>query len=221
MRKKYTIGIDEVGRGCLAGPVVVCAALFTRGMKIHKKELGMLKDSKKLNPALRERWFRHLKELPVAYSLSRVQPKTIDRINISQAANLAALRACKRLILNAGLKSGTFCVYLDGGLYLGRHRGSFLKDPAHSMDLTSSPRASSGRIIARTIIRGDEKIKVISAASIFAKVSRDRFMKKLAKKYPKYGLELHKGYGTKLHIKALKKHGASKIHRKTFIGGFS
>ena len=194
---KYVIGIDEVGRGSLAGPVLVCAVAVARELRIKNKELGKLQDSKKLSPARRERWFDSLKNHPkIAYTFARVYPRRIEKINISKAANLAALRAFLRLASNLNLRSSNAKVYLDGGLYLG-----------------DGPK----RIPAKTMTRGDQKIKAIKIASIIAKVSRDRFMTRLAKKYPAYSLEIHKGYGTKVHLAAIKKFGPSEVHRLTFI----
>lgn len=198
MPKKYIIGIDEVGRGCLAGPVVVCAALTVQGRRFFNKRLGTLKDSKKTPPRIREEWFLHLKKTEVIFAVARVSPAVIDRTNISRAANIAAGRALKRVLFLAGLREEDASIFLDGGLFLESKEKSL-------------PRAS-------TVVRGDEKVKVIAAASIAAKVTRDRFMAKLSKKYPGYGLEVHKGYGTKAHIKAIKKQGLSDVHRQSFTG---
>ncbi|TSC60225.1 MAG: Ribonuclease HII [Parcubacteria group bacterium LiPW_15] len=196
VKKELVVGIDEVGRGCLAGPVVVCAALTMRGKRFSNKNLGILKDSKKIPVRLREEWFLHLKKIEVIFAISRVSPAVIDRVNISRAANIAAERALKKLLLLAGLQEGDIDVFLDGGLYLGSKEKSLSR--------------------AATVIKGDEKIKVIAAASIAAKVTRDRFMVRLSKKYPGYGLEVHKGYGTKAHIRAIKRQGLSDAHRRSF-----
>lgn len=187
--QKVLIGIDEVGRGALAGPVVTAAVLLPR------RRFKNLKDSKKLSPAQRQRWFERLKgeNHGIFYALARVYPPKIDKINISQAANLAATRALLRLTRNYQLKIENFRVLLDGGLYLnGQERG-------------------------RTVIKGDEKYNAIKLASIAAKVTRDRYMKKLHRDYPAYGFDRHKGYGTKKHLRALRKHGHSPVHRLTFI----
>jgi len=197
MIRKYVIGIDEVGRGCLAGPVVVVAALFRPGFRIGSNELGALRDSKKLTKVARGKWFEYLSELGVSYAAAKVYPSVIDRINITQAANLAALRAFQKILEKNNLSAKRVRVYLDGGLYLGR----------------------DGRKIkfAKTVVRGDEKIKAVAVASVFAKVKRDKYMQKLAKKYPKYGLDIHKGYGTKMHRGAIRKYGPAEIHRRSFI----
>ncbi|TSC82090.1 MAG: ribonuclease HII [Parcubacteria group bacterium Gr01-1014_20] len=192
---KYVIGLDEVGRGSLAGPVVVAAVLIPKGLRIMNYELGIMKDSKKVNSQKREKWFRFFKNHPdVLYTLARVYPKKIDQINISNAANLAALHAYERLV--SGIIYKVPDVYLDGGLYLG---------------------GGKNRIPAKTVIRGDEKITAIKIASIIAKVSRDKFMARLAKKYPKYNFETHKGYGTKRHIQVIKKFGPLIVHRRSFL----
>ena len=204
-KSKYIIGIDEVGRGALAGNVTVAAVLLPRKSQIPNSKLQTnskfkilnsklkLRDSKKLTPKQREIWFEYLKnELRLPYAVASVSPKIIDKINISKAANLAAGKAFSLLIKNSGLRIKNCEVFLDGGLYIQNLK-------------------------FKIIIRGDEKIPAISLASIIAKVSRDRQMINLHKKYPKYGFEKHKGYGTKKHFKAIRKHGPSKIHRLTFL----
>ena len=196
---RYIIGIDEVGRGSLAGPLTVAAVCIPRGFRITNVNLGRLRDSKQLTPKRREAWFHYLKAHPkVRYALARVYPRKIERINISRAANHAALRAFQRLTESYNLKPNIRKAYLDGGLYLGNGKSR----------MTYS---------AKTVVRGDQKFAAIQAASIIAKVSRDRFMKRLAERYPKYGFEIHKGYGTKRHLRAIKKYGPSEAHRLTFI----
>jgi len=194
---KYVIGIDEVGRGSLAGPVVVAAVSIRSGHAISNSRLGRLRDSKHLTRKQREGWSRHFKNHPqVTHMIARVYPRTIERINISRAANTAASRAFQRLSECNGFTRSNHKIFLDGGLFLGRDK--------------NFPNA-------KTVVRGDQKIPAIKIASIIAKVSRDRFMKRLAMRYPKYGFEIHKGYGTELHRKALKKHGPSNAHRLTFL----
>jgi ribonuclease HII len=117
-------------------------------------------------------------------------------MNISSAANLAALRACDTLIKSHGPRIKNVRIFLDGGLFLGRGA-----QPAN----------------AKTVVKGDEKIPAVAAASVIAKVARDRFMVRLAKKYPAYGFDAHKGYGTKAHYGALRHDGPSPAHRLTFI----
>ena len=198
---RYVVGIDEVGRGALAGPVVVAAAAVPRNprLKIYNAGVGRLRDSKKLTAKQREKWFHYITRHPeIDYAVARVYPRSIERMNISRAANLAAERAFVKLTTNYQLLA-TSNVYLDGGLYVGNKNKI-----AH----------------ARTIVRGDEKYKVVKLASIMAKVSRDRMMMRLAKKYPHYGFEMHKGYGTKRHFAAIKKHGPSKAHRLTFLKNY-
>ncbi len=198
---KYIIGIDEVGRGPLAGNVTVAAVAMAKKLKLKTRNLK-LRDSKKLTSRQREIWFSCIKkELCLPYAVASVSPRAIDKINISEAANLAASRAFNKLILKlkkpASLEGSR--IFLDGGLFL------------------QSSKLKIWDLKPKTIIKGDEKIPAISLASIVAKVSRDRQMKNLSKKYPQYGLEKHKGYGTKEHFKAIKKHGPSKIHRLTFL----
>jgi ribonuclease HII len=194
---EYVIGVDEVGRGSLAGPVVVAVACLPRGLRIRNSKLGQLKDSKKLTPEKREAWFRYLAAHPrIGVGLARVYPRLIERMNISNAANLAAYRAFRRILREKTLPEELCRIYLDGNLYLGR-KGLVPQ--------------------ARTVVKGDEKISAVMIASIFAKVSRDRFMRRLARKYPEYGFDLHKGYATAAHREAVLSHGASEIHRRTFL----
>jgi ribonuclease HII len=193
-RTRWVVGIDEVGRGALAGPVVVAAAAVPKGFVFRNRTLGILKDSKKLSAAKREAWVKYCDEFPVvSFAVARVYPRQIEKRNISKAANLAAERAFRRL---AGATNDRTPVFLDGGLFMGNGE---------------QPKR------AKTIIKGDEKITAIKIASIAAKVHRDRLMCRLAKKYPAYGFEIHKGYGTVAHLRALRKHGPSPVHRLTFL----
>jgi len=193
-RRTYIIGIDEVGRGALAGPVVVASARVPAGLRLPLRALGPLKDSKKLSVKQREAWFAWFRNHPdISYAIARVYPRNIEKLNISQAANLAAWRSHERIIKgNAAMHQ----VFLDGGLYLGRG---------------AQPQN------ARTVIKGDEKIRAVAIASIIAKVTRDRAMVRLAKQYGGYGFEVHKGYGTAAHRRALRAHGPCPAHRRTFI----
>jgi ribonuclease HII len=198
--QKYIIGLDEVGRGALAGPVVVAAAMVPAG------RFRSLKDSKKLKPWQREAWLAYFKKNgEVKFAVARVYPRGIEKLNISGAANRAALQAFERLVKNvnkAGIKidSRMATVFLDGGLFLE----SRIKQKNHALR-------------AVTIIKADEKISAVAAASIVAKVTRDRFMVRLAKRYSVYGFEVHKGYGTKVHMAALAKAGPCAAHRLTFL----
>lgn len=206
---KWIVGIDEVGRGALAGPVVVAAAAVPKGLRLKKSEtrkLGILKDSKKLSAAQREKWFAHFKNHPrLNFMLARVYPRKIETINISGAANLAAFRAFGRLAKTHRFSLKNCEVYLDGGLFLKSKKDQFKMAKG-----TKSVRAT-------TVIKGDEKIPAIAIASIIAKVTRDRFMRRLAKKYAVYGFDVHKGYGTAAHRKAIAAYGPSAAHRLTFL----
>ena len=201
MRSDFIIGIDEVGRGALAGPVVVTAAAVPTSLtwKVQSKKLGGLRDSKKLSAKQREAWFGHFKNHPkISYAVAFVYPRQIEKRNISGAANLAALRAYQRLALDSRLSALSSSIFLDGGLFLGSRK----LQPAH----------------AKTVVKGDEKIPAVAIASIIAKVTRDRAMVRLARRHPQYGFEIHKGYGTKRHCAAIKRHGMSHVHRTTFLG---
>ena len=177
---KLVAGVDEVGRGCLAGPVIAAAVIL-------KKPIPGLKDSKKLSSKAR----KHLYELIIEnsiFSFGSASPQEIDEINILQAS----LLAMKRAILNLSVIPGMILV-----------------DGTHKPDI---------QIDAKTIIGGDSIVDEISAASIIAKVYRDNLMIKFDNDYPNFYFAKHKGYGTKLHLEAIKKHGITSIHRKTFKG---
>lgn len=185
------MGIDEVGRGPLAGPVAVCA--FKMGIDFNARAFGPIKDSKQLTAENREAIFRALHALKkkgkVDYSVSYEDARTIDSIGIGKA-----IKNCLEASLgDLNLVPEACEVLLDGGL----------KAPAIFKD-------------QKTIIKGDEKKRAIAFASIIAKVSRDALMREFAKIYPQYGFEIHKGYGTKDHRSAIRKHGMSPLHRRSF-----
>jgi ribonuclease HII len=190
------VGIDEAGRGPLAGPVAVGIAAIPSDF-----DWGLLpgvNDSKLLTPKKREAVFnlaRNLKkERKINYCVCMVSAKVIDRVGIVHAVRLGIARACNSMTLNP---EDTF-VKLDGLL-----------------------RAPDSFIYQETIVKGDAKEKIIGLASIVAKVTRDRYMSRLAKYYPEYGFELHKGYGTPRHRAALLEHRLSPAHRMSFCRGFT
>jgi len=183
---KWHIGIDEAGRGPLAGPVSVGAVMVKSDFdfSIFKN----LKDSKKLSESKREEFFEVINK-KIKYKVVMVSNKVIDKKGISFAIRFAIKSLLKKL--NPNIKNTK--IFLDGSL----------KAPVE--------------FTQETIIKGDEKIPAISLASIMAKVTRDRYMKKISNKYPAFNFDIHKGYGTKRHIEAIKKHGPSELHRKSFI----
>lgn len=194
MEYKYIIGIDEAGRGPLAGPVSVGAILFSykEYEKFKKESKNTLagRDSKKLSEKKREEWFETIQKLPLESAVAFSSNKVIDTKGIVPAINIAISK-----IFSEFNKDPNEClVLLDGNL----------KAPEEFKN-------------QKTIIKGDEKEPVISLASIVAKVSRDRYIVDLAKKYPEYCFEKHKGYGTKVHYEMLKKHGLCNIHRRSFL----
>ncbi len=203
-KMSWIIGIDEVGRGALAGPVAVAALALPQNFQkkyLRQSASIKLRDSKKLSSKQREVWFRWVKNQALPHAVALVSPKIIDRINISQAANLAATKAFLKLLTNNKQLTINNCkVFLDGGLYV--------------QNKTKLKNLKTYKF--KTIIKGDEKIPAISLASIVAKVYRDKLMKKLHKKYPRYDFIHNVGYGTKKHIKAIKKYGLSSIHRRSF-----
>src|SRR3989344_337690 len=188
----YVFGVDEVGMGCLAGPVVICATCFTKDFykKSHPALRG-LRESKLLSASQREKFAEELlKEKDFVCAISSVSPKIIDKINIYQAARLGMKNAIKKLKPNINLK---IIVLVDG------------KTKIKGIDYKQM-----------SIIKGDRKIFAIACASIIAKVYRDKIMMRYAKKFPGYGFEKHKGYGTKYHQVQLTTLGQSPIHRKSF-----
>ena len=228
------IGIDEVGMGCLAGPVVVCAVSLNKDFykKSHKK-LRRLRDSKMLLPHQRENFARELLKFKnLKFKISYCYPKTIDKLNIYQAARKAMRRAVKKLSGKSAIRPT-----LDPRLFAARR--SFLVGALARLE---SPREFSsgcmadllktivlidGKTIVQglpleqmAIVKGDRKVFAIACASIIAKVFRDKMMIKYAKKFPGYGFEKHKGYGTKEHRAQLAKLGSCAIHRKSFAPVF-
>jgi len=194
----FVIGADEVGRGPLAGPVVAGAVAILDPFAADSDFCELLvgvDDSKRLSPLRRTQLYAKLTRHPVvAWGVAAVTPAVIDRINILQASRLAMKRAIQNLARRHGLDMGlqnTFC-FIDGNtpLKIGYHQ--------------------------ETVIGGDREIFSISAASIIAKVTRDRTMARLEKIYPGYGFYRHKGYGTKIHLEALARLGPCRIHRKSF-----
>lgn len=189
---KYIYAVDEVGIGCLAGPVVVCAVGITNTFyKKHHKKLVWLRESKLLLPEQRAHFASELlKEKDLVYALAYCYPKTIDKINIYQAARQAMRKAIKKIQPELPVKS---IVLVDGKYKI--------------QNLSQEQEA---------IVKGDRKIFAIACASVIAKVHRDKMMKRYAKKYPGYGFEKHMGYGTKYHQVQLAALGPSPIHRRSF-----
>ncbi|MFA6355315.1 MAG: ribonuclease HII [Candidatus Paceibacterota bacterium] len=220
---KYIIGIDEVGRGPLAGPVAVCAFLIKDDSFVDEQfpigqtygKLPKLKDSKKLSKKQREEWFQYLKEARASgfcdYVVSFVSPENIDKFGIAKCIQKALNESLKKVTSSGIANSRVFTPegpYADENLQFPTSFPIFLDGGLH---------APAEYINQETIIRGDELHPVISLASIVAKVSRDAVMTKYGKVYPEYGFEKHSGYGTRAHYAAIKKHGQTPIHRKSFI----
>ena len=180
MKEIITAGVDEVGRGCLAGPVVSAAVILKKGIN-----LNLLKDSKKIKFNKRQKISEHIKNNSY-YSIGIASVNEILNLNILNASLLSMKRAIEQLTVKPGL------TLIDGNF------------------------APEGLKNYKTIINGDEKVKVISAASIIAKVYRDNFMIKLSKKFSNYAWERNFGYGTKAHLEGLKKFGVTSHHRKGF-----
>lgn len=178
-------GVDEAGRGPLAGPVCAAAVILPIDCEIEG-----LNDSKKLSEKKRDLLYDIIKEKAVAYSIALVDEKTIDEINILQATFKAMREAISSL------------------------------DPKPDIALIDGNARPCSGIDELPIVKGDAKSMSIAAASILAKVTRDRLMLEIDEKYPEYQFKKHKGYGTKLHYEALEKYGPSPVHRMTFLKKF-
>ncbi len=178
---EYIAGVDEVGRGPLAGPVVTCAVILPKGLKILYAN-----DSKKLSEKAREKLYDEIMEKAVEVQISVESVATIDKINILEATKLAMKKSIEQFTI----------------------KPNFVLADAVTIDID---------IPQLAIIKGDEKSMSIACASIVAKVYRDRMMKAFAEIYPEYAFEKNKGYGSEEHIQAIKKHGLTPIHRKTFV----
>ena len=175
-------GVDEAGRGPLAGPVCAAAVILPEDVNVPG-----LNDSKKLSDKRRREMFPLIKEQAIAYCVAFSTEQEIDDINILQATFLAMQRAIDGLQVKA-----------DFALIDGNREKDF-------------------GLPVKTIVGGDGLSASIAAASILAKVTRDDYMLELAEKYPQYGFDVHKGYGTKAHYEALAQFGPSKVHRMTFL----
>ena len=182
----HVCGVDEAGRGPLAGPICAAAVILP-----PNAEIDGLNDSKKLTAKRREALYDVILSQAVAYGIAMVDEKTIDEINIVQATFLAMRQAVDQLSVTPEL------ALVDGN-----------REP------------DFGSIPVKTIIKGDSLSANIAAASILAKVTRDRFMMEQDQIYPQYGFAVHKGYGTQAHYAALRTYGACPIHRKSFLKKF-
>ncbi len=180
MKKLVIAGVDEVGRGCLAGPVVSAAVILKKSVN-----LKLLKDSKKITFKKREDIYEHIKENSY-FAIGVASVEEILKLNILHASLLSMKRAINQLLIKPDI------TLIDGNY------------------------APEGIKNYKTIVNGDEKIKAISAASIIAKVYRDRLMIKLSEEFSNYAWERNFGYGTKAHLKGLKKFGVTTHHRKGF-----
>lgn len=192
----YRIGIDEVGRGPIAGPLVVCACAVKESfntLQFFPKQ--QLRDSKKLSEKRRfeimEKLIPYVDTKDIVFGLGEISAETIDKIGLSQAVKQALVQALTK-VHEQGVSRTSF-VILDGALKV---------DESYKQE---------------TIIKGDEKIPEIALASIIAKTHRDSFMKKIADIYPGYGFDSHVGYGTAAHYKAIKEYGLTPLHRRSFL----
>jgi ribonuclease HII len=181
---QWVVGVDEAGRGPLAGPVIAACVLLPRR---STKRLDGLTDSKQLTEAQREHYYALLQDLAVAIGVGEASAAEIDEINILQATFLAMRRALASI-------------------------------PRAEVALVDGNRPIKGlELPQRTIVKGDSLSRSIAAASVIAKVTRDRFMVQLHEAHPEYGFARHKGYGTKVHYEALAAHGPTAQHRRSFL----
>ena len=178
-------GVDEAGRGPLAGPVCAAAVILPEHLQIPG-----LNDSKKLTDKKRRELFPIIQEQAIAYGIGLASESEIDEINILQATFLAMRRALEQLTVRPEI------ALIDGN------------------------RETDFGIPVKTVVKGDSLSANIAAASVLAKVTRDNIMVEMARQYPEYGFEIHKGYGTKAHYEALRTYGPCSIHRKTFLKKF-
>lgn len=183
---EYICGIDEAGRGPLAGPVVVAAVIMPKDSMIEG-----VNDSKKVSEKKREKLYEEITESAIAWGVGIIDQKEIDDINILNATKKGLTTALKELEVKPNL---------------------ILVDALTNIDTLGIP--------YRSVVKGDAKIYSIAAASIIAKVTRDRIMRQWDELYPQYGFEKHKGYGTAMHIAAIKENGICPLHRKSFVKKF-
>ena len=198
-KNNFVVGIDEVGRGPVAGPVTVCAVLMTHDAykDFQKSKIcEKLRDSKKLSEKKREEWFEKIQEWQnngmLDFAFFSLGASGIDKFGIVTAIQKCLDKCLEKLETPTDAE-----IMLDGGL-----------------------RAPDKFTNQESFIKGDSNHPIIALASIVAKVNRDNYMKDKASEYPEYGLETHKGYGTKKHMEAIEKYGLSNFHRKSFLKRF-
>lgn len=221
-----TVGIDEAGRGPLAGPVAVGVAAVPAGFE-WARVLPGVGDSKKLKPEDREAIFRRAATLRQAgeldYAVAMVGSLVIDRKGIVPAIDLALTRALTRLTtgdLRRDRAQEEMVIQLDGGLRVPERVFQKMQNSSFATNQTGFE-AGERTVTQETIIKGDVSEPAIGLASIVAKVTRDRYMERMATRYPAYGFAEHKGYGTKAHRAAITAHGLCEIHRQTFCTNIS
>lgn len=184
------VGVDEVGRGCLSGPVVAAAVIWNP--ELEHEYMKYIRDSKKINKVKREMVAEFIKENAIDYSISFINNEIIDNINILNATYMAMHKALDELTVDFEH------ILVDGNRFTKYNKNNKNKD--HTC-----------------VIKGDDTYLCIAASSIIAKVARDEYMTKLSLEYPEYKWDKNMGYGTKDHICAIKTHGLTSYHRKTFV----
>lgn len=188
------VGLDEVGRGAFAGPIVAGAVVFSKNIVKNKNLLLEINDSKLLNPRKREELFKEIKKSAFTYAIAKINVKTINKLGIGKANQMVFRKVLKNIQKKVGDRK--IFVIIDG-FHVRYLKGIGLKNQ-------------------KAIIKGDRRCISIAASSIIAKVYRDKLMKKLHQVHPQYSFAKNKGYGTKEHQKALMKYGFCIIHRRSF-----
>lgn len=228
--KKALIGIDEVGRGPVAGPVAVCAFLMMPEFELVIREFGQknrlpIRDSKKLTKKQREKWAKFFKDEKQKgncdFEITYIAPENIDKYGIAPSIRKALSVSLDKLVNHIHENSLSRC----GRAPSVQHEVGLSENNFHLYDdlfvyLDGGLKAPDKFINQETVIKGDEIHLVISCASIVAKVARDAIMDKFSKDYPEYGFDKNSGYGTAGHIEAIKKHGLTPVHRKSFLKNY-
>ena len=218
----FVFGVDEAGRGCLAGPVsaaVSCWAPFSRAFGFPAD----VRDSKLMTEIQREDAFAPVMAHALAYGVAYASPAEIDRWNILRATHLAIARALEQALCSLAARSllkgssyKDFAFLIDGNQPMVSQAGFFVRMKEFEPEFPYLRALFKRELVEKCLVKGDSKVFSIASASVLAKVSRDRLMVELDQRYPAYEFGLHKGYSTPRHIENLRKHGPCSEHRKSF-----
>lgn len=217
----YVFGIDEAGRGCLAGPVTVGALMLPMNSDPAEVLPEGVRDSKQVGEEERETLFDQIIEKQLLFGVGWATAKEVDRWNVLRATYLATTRAVEQALAKLQAASGAWkaedVAFLTDGSHplLSSGRG-FLREPDYAHEFPQLKKLFHGQINEKCIIKGDAKILSIAAASVCAKVSRDRYMRRVDGEFPNYAFKVHKGYGTAKHLENLRKSGPCSEHRFSY-----